>query len=47
MHETIRQRVSASLRGLRDRGSLKSGDGKGASVLWTIAANENVAISST
>lgn len=47
LHEAIRLRVSASLLGLRDRGSLKSGDGKGAGVLWTIAANENVSISST
>ena len=37
MHETMRLRVSSSLRGLRDRGQLTSGDGNGASVLWTLA----------
>jgi hypothetical protein len=37
MHETMRMRVSASLRGMRDRGSLVSGDGKGASLLWCLA----------
>ena len=36
MHGTMRLRVSSSLRGLRDRGSLRSGDGKNASVMWTL-----------
>ena len=46
MHETKRLRVSSSLRGLRDRGSLKSGDGKGSGVLWTITTNEDAPITS-
>ena len=37
MHETMRLRVSASLRGMRERGSLTSGEGKGASLLWRLA----------
>jgi hypothetical protein len=36
MHETMRMRVSASLRGLRDRGTLTSSEGRGASVLWRL-----------
>lgn len=36
MHETMRLRVGASLRGMRDRKILISGDGKGASVLWRL-----------
>ena len=37
MHETMRMRVSASLRGLRDRGSVTSSEGRGASVSWALA----------
>ena len=37
MHETMRMRVSASSRGMRERGSLSSGEGKGASLLWRLA----------
>ena len=36
MHETMRMRVSASLRGMRERRSLSSGEGKGASLLWRL-----------
>ena len=36
MAETMRMRVSASLRGLRERGTLTSSEGRGASVLWTL-----------
>ncbi len=34
---TIRMRIGASLRGMRERGRLVSGDGKGASILWGLA----------
>ena len=37
MAETMRQRVTSSLRGLRDRGTLSSCEGQGASVLWRLA----------
>jgi len=36
MAETMRQRVTSSLRGMRERGSVASGDGKGASLLWRL-----------
>ena len=36
MHETMRMRVGASLRGMRDRGSVTSSEGRGASVLWSL-----------
>ena len=39
MHETMRMRVSASLRGMRDRGSVTSTEGRGASVLWALSAS--------
>ena len=37
MHETIRMRVGAPLRGMRDWGSVTSSEGLGASVLWTLS----------
>ncbi len=37
MAETMRQRVTSSLRGLRERGSVLSGDGHGASLIWRLA----------
>ena len=37
MAETMRQRVSASLKGLRGRGSLTSSEGRGAAVLGSVA----------
>lgn len=37
MHETMRMRVGASLRGMRDRSSVASGEGRGASVVWRLA----------
>lgn len=36
MHEAMRMRASAPLRGLRDRGTLTSSEGRGASVLWRL-----------
>ncbi len=43
MHETMRMRVSASLRGMRDRGSVLSGEGHGASLLWRLIDCDAVA----
>ena len=37
MAETMRMRVSSSLRGMRERGSVTSSEGRGASILWTLA----------
>jgi len=34
--ETMRTRIGASLRGMRERGKLVSGEGKGRGVRWTI-----------
>ena len=39
MHETMRMRVS-SLRGMRERGSVISGEGRGVSVVWTLARHD-------
>ena len=36
MHETTRMRVAASLREMRERGSLASSEGPGASMLWPL-----------
>ena len=37
LYETLRNRVGASLRGMRERGRLASGEGKGAGVRWQTA----------
>lgn len=37
LFETMRNRVGASLRGLRKRSSLASGEGKNSKMLWAIA----------
>ena len=39
MHETMRMRVASSLRRMRERGSVTSSEGRGASVLWTLRAS--------
>ena len=36
LYETIRHRVGASLRGMRSRGRLVSGEGKGSGVRWRV-----------
>lgn len=35
--QTMRDRVGASLRGMRERGAIASDDGKGAGVRWGLA----------
>lgn len=37
LYETMRDRVGASLRGLRSRGRIVSGEGKGSGVRWGLA----------
>jgi hypothetical protein len=39
--QTIRNRVGASLRGLRQRGSVVSGDGRGVGIRWGLSQASN------
>ena len=37
LYETLRLRIGASLRGMRDRGRIVSGEGRGSGVRWSLA----------